>query len=315
MKKFEIIILKISFCYSTLLICCISFGQNRIEPTMMPDKQNIYISKQSESKKSLITYDKGDILLPYDKAEEFRGGISIVSINKKYGCINETGKLIIDTVYNYIEHARINKFLVVKTFSRKKGVLGINNKLLIDTSYNEITTSEFGYVLEKERKEGFADEKGKIVLPIEYERVSNYFKDGLASLKKNSKFGFYNKKGEIKVPIKFDKVENFNNKLALVITNRQFGYVDINGKILFLNKYEIMKGFEAGLAPVMKNNKWGLINTKGEIIVPLIYNITNSHNNGLFVGRNNEEEITFNAKGKIIERQPIKEDRTIQSNF
>lgn len=54
--------------------------------------------------------------------------------------------------------------------------------------------------MKKDGKIGFINEKGKLVIPLIYDNVSYFEKNGLVKVSKNRKFGFINKEGKEIIP-------------------------------------------------------------------------------------------------------------------
>jgi hypothetical protein len=98
-------------------------------------------------------------------------------------------------------------------------------------------------------------------------RVSEY-KDGLAVAKEDKKLGFIDLKGKIVIPLIYDVVYQFTEGLAAVQKDKLMGYIDRTGKMVIALTYSDALPFVDGLAGAQKDDKWGFINKKGQFVIP-----------------------------------------------
>ena len=71
--------------------------------------------------------------------------------------------------------------------------------------------------LKKENKKGLADKYGNNLLPTEYREDYHQFNEGLMIVEKDKKFGFVNDKGEMVIPLIYDGADEFSEGLAPVL--------------------------------------------------------------------------------------------------
>ena len=153
------------------------------------------------------------------------------------------------------------------------------------------------------------DNKGKVVIPVEYEEIGNTWNEsgvygkkgdsfgiihngsfnviegadkvwnfhgnsGLTYARKDKMTGFVNSKGEWVIQPIYKKARAFSNGLAPVAENKEWGFINKDGKIVIDFQYRDAEVFsENGLAPV-KDKDWGFIDTSGNLIIPMEYDIT-----------------------------------------
>ena len=150
-------------------------------------------------------------------------------------------------------------------------------------------------------KTGIIDEQGKVIIPIEYDDISD-FKDGLFFAKKSKKYGMIDINENIIIPFEYKKIRFFSEGLALAL---------VNGKAVYLNrknetiiepdyKFNFLGDFSNGLASVRKNNKYGYINNKNEIIIPIIYDKALPFKENKAIVKKDGISYIINTKGKII---------------
>jgi len=161
-------------------------------------------------------YDlNGKPVLPhvYERIDAFYCGRAIVKKDGKYGAIDEKGKELFYTDYGSIDRYANNYALVHS--QRIKG----------------------------EIKVGIIDRSGRAVVPPIYqwlEYIGN-FHEGLAAMAQNRKYGFVDTTGKIVVDFKYDRVEPFKDGLAKVWVGwRWAGYIDRTGKEVIVPDFPAM---------------------------------------------------------------------------
>ena len=209
----------------------------------------------------------------------FKNGMAQVIENKKYGLIDNTGKLVVPCIYE-----RIDSF-DIKTF---KG---------------ELTAAK------KDGRWGFIDKKGKVVIPFEYEDqvysiVGDTICDDKMRVKKNGKWGIINMNGQMEIPCKYDSIGDFNYGLAPAKIGYKYVYINMQGKIVLAGDYDKAEAFKNGVAKVTKRDSTYMINTKGEK-VNVNVNQTEFHDGLCVVAKFVKEELRFyygyaNEKMKLV---------------
>jgi hypothetical protein len=161
-------------------------------------------------------YDlNGKQVLPhaFQSIDGFYCNRAIVKKNGKWGVIDETGKELFYTSYR-----RIDRYL--------------NNYAIVYTTSNE-----------GETKVGLIDKQGRSVVPAIYQWLEETpaFSEGLIGLGQNRKHGFVNTRGKVVVPFKYDRIESFNGGIAKVWLGwNHVGYVDNKGREILPVSYAAM---------------------------------------------------------------------------
>ncbi len=124
---------------------------------------------------------------------------------------------------------------------------------------------------------GFIDTKGEVVIPLEYDIVSE-FKDGYAVGRKNGKFGVMDKAGKAVVAFEQDGVAHPSDGVVRIKQGKgrtgKWGLFDLKGKQILPFEYDIIGEFNSeNQAIVRKNGKFGLIDSKGNIIIQPTINV------------------------------------------
>lgn len=137
---------------------------------------------------------------------------------------------------------------------------------------------------------------------------SNYdskeeFIRGYAVVSKDGKYGLINEDGEVVVPIQFEKVSNFIGEYARVQVGNKIGFVDKSGKVVIAPKYDRIYGFNGEYAKIELDGKVGLIDKQAKEVIAPIYDAVNYNIIGGYfeVAQNGEvkkiEKTETNPKG------------------
>ena len=114
-------------------------------------------------------------------------------------------------------------------------------------------------------KWGYANIKGDIVIPCQWE-FANTFCEGLAKVKdSNEKYGFIDKSGRIVSPCQWENAFDFSEGLAAVQDrNDNYGFIDKSGHTVIPCQWEFASSFSEGLALVLDNfERYGFIDKSG----------------------------------------------------
>ncbi len=113
-----------------------------------------------------------------------------------------------------------------------------------------------------------------IIYSIHFTNVGS-FHEGLATIGYNKKCGYINKSGKIVIPLKYDYARDFHEDVAGVSLDGKTMFIDKQGKTVFYISPDVdfYNNFSEGLAKVSKLFKdtpdlYGFINKKGEMAIP-----------------------------------------------
>lgn len=187
----------------------------------------------------------------YDSIYHPRGkNYSFALMDSLWGVISQTGKTIIPCQYQYIDITWYDNFTGIDTFivqkNNKLGTIDFENNIIIPFEYDEISNwVEYGpdahYVV-KDNRIGLIKHSGKLLIPIIYDSLHYYF-GGLIKGKLNGKYGVLNYSNEIVLPFIYD---------ALIVDFDYFGCsLDKDHK----DKFAVRLG-----------RAWHYLNSKGEYI-------------------------------------------------
>lgn len=216
-----------------------SFAQNKLIVQVKPTKDGFWGYANT----------KGELIIPaqYPKCSEFSAeGLAPIydKTIKSYYFINTKGEKLNTEAAGYT----------------LQSVLGFDVQ-----GYNE------GFVaIRLNRKWGYMDTNGKIVISYKYDDASS-FDDGVASVKQGSAFLVIDTKGN-ETPIAggdIVDVRDFHEGYAPYKTiGKQMGFIGKDGKVAIAAQFESVGYFHGGLAYAKAaGGSVGFINTKGEWVI------------------------------------------------
>jgi WG containing repeat len=164
-----------------------------------------------------------------------------------------------------------------------------------------------------DRKFGYIDRAGKILVPAKYDRAAD-FSEGLAGVcywpAKSSDSdqriwhcGFINTHGREVIPTIFKSVSSFSSGHA--IAEEQNGnkvIIDKWGKVVrAISSFEVPGQFREGVAVARKAQSIGFINTKGDWVIPPQFAGATDFSHGLAMVQLTDKEYGYiNKAGKLI---------------
>ncbi|AYN00916.1 WG repeat-containing protein [Chryseobacterium sp. 3008163] len=250
------------------------------------NKTPFVIFKNLENKYGMIA-STGEEIIPFDFDEIYkieRTNLFSVSQKNKFGIIDEKGKIKIPVQYKII-YPLYDKFddeeLRKKNLFIADGkVINSNNHVLID-GYNSMTPifNNHNFLsVSKNKKFGIIDINKKIILPLEYDEISNWTEYGPRHSKfiiKNGKTGLIDHETfKITIPPIYDKFRYLNGLIFAKKQNKE-GIIDEEGNVLcdfiYDEIYPNLSDFYSynSTEPriyAKKGNSYLQINAKGKIV-------------------------------------------------
>lgn len=243
------------------------------------DFKNGFALIRSDKKIGFIN-TKGEVVIApkFVKAFNFENGYAKVKEYDKWGLIDTSGKFFVKADYDGI--SSVYEGNIVARRGERHGLI-INGEFkevegaqkVWDFSVNKNNT-----YAKKNDKIGFIDNKGNWIVEPAYDKV-RAFKNGLAPVMKDKKWGYINTKGEVVIPFKYKDAEIFSEDgLAPVKVAKLWGFVNAKGELVISDQYVITaggfsifkknneKGFIDGLARVKMKKTWVFIKPNGDIL-------------------------------------------------
>ncbi|NDV65069.1 WG repeat-containing protein [Bacteroides sp. 224] len=171
---------------------------------------NTCVSVEKDGKKALWNAERKAVTpYIYDRIEGIEGSEDIIRvfIDDECGLINTKGETVLPVTYDQISDYTNGRALVSVSVGRgERPVMFVDEageQAIPLTQYLRATEFSEGLavVTDKNRKYGFIDVNGKIVLPLIYDRAEPFL-HGITVVEYNKKYGLINRKGEFIVPAK-----------------------------------------------------------------------------------------------------------------
>lgn len=204
-----------------------------------------------------------------------------INSDEKYGIVDNTGKVILDNNYRYLEYLYEDYFIA----SNEQGYLGVINNLgetKVDFKYEVLQKVDNSSVIEaKILKDSTTD-----VYSSKLEKVYSNKNIFIASFKNYIKIyapddiAYFDKKGNALENTQVQDVALYSKK-----QNGKWGLVDKQGNTIVDCIYDrTTSSNEHGFAGIKKDGKWGVVNEKGNIIVEPKYKIESENSDPEFIG-------------------------------
>lgn len=158
------------------------------------------------------------------------------------GTVGQSPSWIKDRMSKLYNRFSINeKVLPFNTFGKSIYLNSLETRQLI---------SEGLMCYKKDRKYGYMDESGKVVIPCVYDVACPFDKLGHALVGKKGKFGYINRRGEVIIPIIYDSaIESFQNGKTMVVKDGELQILSETGEVLT----RVGDGFDSLLARIFKD--------------------------------------------------------------
>lgn len=162
-------------------------------------------------------------------------------------------------------------------------------KLLFSLSVKSFNNKELEFFLNENPEFPF---KNSILKELELNKLELY------PYENNDLFGYVDMKGNLMIPCEYESVSEFNEGLASVSRNDSVFFINKENSIAFESFYEEAYSFNNGLAPVKIKNRWHLINRQGQIVNS--YDEINELSDDVYVIRLKEKYGALDAYGNVI---------------
>lgn len=235
---------------------------------------NLYVVTV-EGKQKIINKENTDILTNgFDTIKQILANQENAVIyvkNGKYGIMNLSGEVIIETQYDKLEETKVGNFIAKK--GDKYGIINTNNETKIPFEYNSIVYNEKAdiYILEDNNlNSNILD--SNLETKVTGMLIELNVEKGYLKLRADGNNKYYNFKFEEK-----QEKDIFPNRtLFLSKKDDKYGYTDKNGKVIVDYIYDdALEQNDYGFVAVKKEGKWGSIDNKGNVIQEPVYNLDN----------------------------------------
>ena len=247
----------------------------------------------------------------YDYAGDFHDKLAKVSLNGKWGYIDNSPTEVIPCIYqdagDFVQGvAKVKR-------NGKWGIINMVGELKVDCIYDEIGPFDDDLMAKVRRngKWGYITKSGQEVIPCDYQDITDFddhllaiatkdskkclvnktqgqkgackydfidkFKNGFYKVRSNGKWGFINAQGEEVVPCQYKEASDFEDNYSLVMDeNGKYGFLEKEGttaKVAIPCKSDSREGMKmlSGMTKITQGGKCKVMNTKGEFVAPEQY--------------------------------------------
>jgi hypothetical protein len=267
-------------------------------------KTNCFIIKQ-ENRYGIID-SEGNLLMPaiYEAISDFRvfdNKFYIIKKDGKLGLLSETFAEQIHCLYDTLYPLSMTDFFVVKQ-GNFFGISDLTGHLILPVNYETITNSAEYYIEEME----INDANGDYDSPKQKNEIFNKEKKYIQTtasffiVRKEKKYGILSSVDTI-LPVIYDDIEPFRSHYIITLDNK-YGLCDSSGKITIPLIYKSIDNPGAVNAVIADNNDGtGVIDVDGEIIAPLIYDdVEYAERDDCFYASIRNKYGAFNSTGKTM---------------
>jgi hypothetical protein len=235
----------------------------------------LFVNSNEKLSKPSLTDSKEKISAAYSKIQKYNGTYVIVEKDTMYGLLKNNNTFLLDVIYQNIQPAGPQGELIV----RQQGMYGMASEksgILIPILFDSVQSLfDNGYYLHNMQNEyyrvmkkntyGIYDNKGKEILPLEYDFIQasgQYFMD---QAQKNNP----GKKSYHLESLIYRNISPKKNRF-IVKQHNLYGVIDYSQKILIPIEYDLIVDNGTGYL-IQKNGKCGYANSEGNVIVPPVY--------------------------------------------
>lgn len=216
---------------------------------------------------SIYLWKKSDSSYEIEKVTEIK--YNLINENKKYGVIDETGKIVIEPKYDIIQIPNPSKPIFICMHDYNINLQQYETEVF-DNKGNKIFT-EYDSVQ---------------ALPTESTWDGIPFEKSVLKYKRNNKYGLITLENKVITEPIYDSIKAINYKegMLLVEKDKKYGAINIKGKIIIKPEYDQISidnyynsetMYKASGFIVKKKNedsyKYGYINSKGKMLLPPEY--------------------------------------------
>lgn len=214
-----------------------------------------------------------------------------------------------------------NEGLVAVMKNKKWGFLNSEGKVVIELKYDMVSIFDGGFAVTKRGDDFFVINKTGEETKIVGEDLidAKHFSEGLAPFTNNDKeSGYIDANGKITIPARFLTVGYFTDGLSWAKTNdKKVGYINKDGEWVINPQFEAAKNFDpiSGLARVKTDGKWTYVNKTGEIINVDDTESWGNFSEGLARGKKAGNTGYYNNKGEWVIAPEYEGGRDFKNGF
>lgn len=127
-------------------------------------------------------------------------------------------------------------------------------------------------------KYGIMDKYGKVLVPAEYDTISNFYADGYFQVYKDKKSAVIDSTGKAVIGFdEYEKLDKFNDSAIIAEKNGFYGLISPSNKVLIDFRYDMLSQMDISTMQASaydklcayKDGKCGVVDMNGRVIIPL----------------------------------------------
>ncbi len=237
----------------------------------------------------------------FTKIEDIQNLYAVAFRQNQAGLINLRGTWAIEPVFDNIKI--VNEYIAQYYTQGRSGLVSILTKeMLVEADMVEPIHNYLRVIAKG--KYGVWNYRGKEVIPIKYDFISDFTEDSVLTVFQGKNKGLINLQGKVilkPAPLYEELLVMKDERVGVKIKNK-YGFVDKNGKLRIANRYEGIGSFAENMAAVKILGKWGFINKAEELVVQPNYEAVSQFDHGLAPVRKHGKWGLADKKGKEILR-------------
>lgn len=259
----------------------------------------------------------------YTAIDDFYDGLAVAQDDKGFVVLDSKGEVISQT-FPYISSYRSNRaayYIQSQDGTLLYGYLDETGKTIIEPVYEYAGEFEGDRAVVKLPGKGYAliDKNGKTLKNFEYSYVMN-ISDGMMAFipEQNGKYGYLNVKGDVAIAPMFLIAQNFKEGTAVVnasddYTVNQYGLIDKKGKYLIKPQYNgiiqlgdgmVALGIAIDANNIFAGSRYALATQDGAILTDFTYYNIEPFKNGATSAYDNTTTFFIDKEGNKVENLP-----------
>lgn len=231
-----------------------------------------------------ITLRKYDLL-------RYKNGLGMMTLDKKWGYLNEAGQEIIPPEYDMIHN--YGEGLIGAKKGDKWGYIDTLDQVQLPFEFESVSVFANGRaVVDRNGKTGVIDKKGKTLISFNYQSLYLDEATGWYIAEKKDKVGMIDQRGRETIPFEFDDIDNFsevNEGYALIVYKDLVGMIDMKGNVVIQARYDKIFECQNGYCGVERSKKYGMVSLQNgkEVLEPKYDGLGNFSEDGIAIYRKN----------------------------
>lgn len=186
--------------------------------------------------------------LDFDKISRLNNGMFKIKVDKKYGLMDQRGKIVIKPIYRSISQidketmaVKLDGEYFLRTIRKEKIEIPKN------TGVQYLGGDRWSFV--QNDKTGILDNEGNLILSPKYNIITP-FNEGYGTYQEGQLWGYLDRDGKLLTPAVFGLTWKFQEGLARCISREGVGFLNPKGKLEFIAKDFDVRNFQEGLARI-----------------------------------------------------------------